>query len=60
MQLQKHAVLYYSNDILGKSLPSLAAYVSLLITVVNAAMTFPPIFLIEVRKLGSPTLRVLY
>ena len=42
-----NAVLYYSNAILGKTLPSLGPYVSLAITVVNVAMTFPPIFLIE-------------
>jgi len=42
-----NAVLYYSNDILSKALPDLGPYISLLITVVNAAMTFPPIFLIE-------------
>lgn len=43
-------VLYYSNNILSKSLPELAAYVSLGIAVVNFLMTFPPIFLIEVRN----------
>lgn len=42
-----NAVLYYSNNILSKSLPDLGPYVSLGITVVNAIMTFPPIFLIE-------------
>ncbi|KAG2115507.1 general substrate transporter [Suillus clintonianus] len=42
-----NAVLYYSNDILSKSLPELASYVSLGITIVNFFMTFPPIFLIE-------------
>ncbi|KAG2157578.1 general substrate transporter [Suillus bovinus] len=42
-----NAVLYYSNDILSKSLPELASYVSLAITIVNFLMTFPPIFLIE-------------
>ncbi|KAG1868745.1 general substrate transporter [Suillus tomentosus] len=42
-----NAVLYYSNDILSKSLPELASYVSLGITIVNFLMTFPPIFLIE-------------
>ncbi|KAH7906478.1 general substrate transporter [Hygrophoropsis aurantiaca] len=42
-----NAVLYYSNDILSKSLPEFAAYVSLAITIVNFLMTFPPIFLIE-------------
>ncbi|KIJ69595.1 hypothetical protein HYDPIDRAFT_79961 [Hydnomerulius pinastri MD-312] len=40
-------VLYYSNDILSKSLPEFAAYVSLGITIVNFFMTFPPLFLIE-------------
>ncbi|KAJ7197227.1 general substrate transporter, partial [Mycena pura] len=40
-------VLYYSNDILSKSLPELGPYVSLGITVVNVLMTFPPIILIE-------------
>ncbi|KAF8558404.1 general substrate transporter [Imleria badia] len=42
-----NAVLYYSTNILSKSLPELAAYVSLGISVVNFLMTFPPIFLIE-------------
>ena len=41
-------VLYYSTDILSKALPDLGPYISLLITVVNAIMTFPPIVLIEV------------
>lgn len=44
-------VLYYSNDILSKALPDLGPYISLGITVVNVMMTFPPIFLIEVRAL---------
>ncbi|EIW85349.1 general substrate transporter [Coniophora puteana RWD-64-598 SS2] len=42
-----NAVLYYSNSILAKALPDLAAFVSLGITVVNFLMTFPPIFLIN-------------
>jgi len=42
-----NAVLYYSNDILSRAIPDAAAYVSLGITVVNAIMTFPPIYLIE-------------
>ncbi|KAH8108460.1 general substrate transporter [Phellopilus nigrolimitatus] len=42
-----NAVLYYSNAILGKTLPTFAPFVSIGITVVNAAMTFPPIFLID-------------
>ncbi|KAN0075282.1 General substrate transporter [Tylopilus felleus] len=47
MLCQQVSVLYYSNNILSKSLPELAAYVSLGISVVNFLMTFPPIFLIE-------------
>ena len=46
-------VLYYSNDILEKSLPDLGAYISLGITVVNVIMTFPPILLIDVRIIFS-------
>jgi len=42
-----NAVLYYSNDILSKSLPELGPYVSLSVTIVNVLMTFPPILLIE-------------
>jgi len=49
-----NAVLYYSNDILSKAFPDLGPYISLLITVVNAVMTFPPIFLIE--RMGRKTL----
>ena len=41
-------VLYYSNDILRKSLPEFGPYVSLGITIVNVLMTFPTVFLIEV------------
>lgn len=47
-------VLYYSNDILSKALPDLGPYISLLITVVNMVMTFPPIFLIE--RMGRKSL----
>ncbi|KAF8136154.1 hypothetical protein EV363DRAFT_1395298 [Boletus edulis] len=47
MASQQLSVLYYSNNILSKSLPELAAYVSLGISIVNVLMTFPPIFLIE-------------
>jgi hypothetical protein len=53
-ELTSYAVLYYSNDILSKSLPELGPYVSLGITIVNVAMTFPPIFLIEVRHFLFP------
>ncbi|KAJ7929300.1 general substrate transporter [Mycena leptocephala] len=47
MLSQQLSVLYYSNDILSKSLPEFGPYVSLGITVVNVLMTFPPILLIE-------------
>lgn len=49
-----NAVLYYSNDILSKSLPGFGPYLSLGITVVNVLMTFPPIILIE--KMGRKQL----
>lgn len=48
INLGVNAVLYYSNNILAGVIPN-AAYVSLGITVVNALMTFPSIYLIEVR-----------
>ncbi|KAJ3503651.1 hypothetical protein NLJ89_g8336 [Agrocybe chaxingu] len=51
------AVLYYSNDILAKSLPELGPYVSLGVTVINVIMTFPPIILIE--RLGRRPLLLL-
>ncbi|TDL27218.1 general substrate transporter [Rickenella mellea] len=54
MIAQQFSVLYYSNDILAKTLPDLASFVSLGITLVNALMTFPPIFLIE--SLGRKSL----
>ncbi|KAJ6618290.1 general substrate transporter [Mycena sp. CBHHK59/15] len=47
MLSQQFSVLYYSNDILSKSLPEFGPYVSLGITIVNVLMTFPPILLIE-------------
>ncbi|KAI0713278.1 general substrate transporter [Earliella scabrosa] len=40
-------VLYYSNDILSKTLPELGPYISLGITIVNVLMTFAPIVLID-------------
>jgi len=48
------AVLYYSNDILAKSLPRFGPYISLTITIINVIMTFPPILLIE--RLGTQKL----
>jgi len=41
-----NAVIYYSTNILGKALPTNAAYISLLISVVNVVMTFAPVILI--------------
>lgn len=52
-----NAVLYYSNDILSKSLPDMGPYISLGITIVNVLMTAPPIFLIE--RWGRRTLLLL-
>jgi len=49
-----NAVLYYSNDILAKSLPHFGPYISFGITVINMIMTFPPIILIE--RLGTARL----
>ncbi|KDR81371.1 hypothetical protein GALMADRAFT_239236 [Galerina marginata CBS 339.88] len=52
-----NAVLYYSNEILAKSLPEFGAYISLGITVINVIMTFPPIILIE--RMGRKSLLIL-
>jgi len=46
-----NAVLYYSNDILAKSLPRFGPYISFSITVINVIMTFPPIMLVQ--RLGT-------
>lgn len=43
-----NTVLYYSNDILSKTLPELGPYISLGITIVNVLMTFAPMVLIDV------------
>ncbi|KAG8744132.1 hypothetical protein FRC10_010701 [Ceratobasidium sp. 414] len=43
-----NAVMYFSNDILSRVVPrEVAAYTSLGITVLNAIMTFPAIFLVD-------------
>jgi sugar porter (SP) family MFS transporter len=49
-----NAVMYFSNDILSKAFPSSASFVSLGIAVLNVAMTFAPVFLIE--RLGRRTM----
>ena len=41
--------MYYSTGILSKIMPTSAVWISLMITIINAAMTFPAIALIEVR-----------
>ena len=41
-------VLYYSNDILAKSLPRYGPYISFGIAVINVIMTFAPVMLVEV------------
>ncbi|ELU40073.1 rRNA binding protein [Rhizoctonia solani AG-1 IA] len=52
-----NAVIYYSNNILSRVVPrEAAAYTSLGITVLNAIMTFPAIFLVDVRRLGRKRL----
>jgi SP family facilitated glucose transporter-like MFS transporter 3 len=43
-----NAVLFYSAKILTSVLPASAGVISVGITVVNAIMTFPPIFLVDV------------
>ncbi|CAD6892749.1 unnamed protein product [Tilletia controversa] len=47
-----NAVLYYSTGILKKVLPASAELVGLGITVINALMTFPPIYLIDESRFG--------
>ncbi|KDQ15044.1 hypothetical protein BOTBODRAFT_32044 [Botryobasidium botryosum FD-172 SS1] len=42
-----NAVMFYSTDILSRTLPNSAAYVSLIIAAFNCLMTFPPVFLVE-------------
>ncbi|KAL5635193.1 hypothetical protein ACGC1H_003031 [Rhizoctonia solani] len=50
-----NAVMYYSNNILSRVVPrEAAAYTSLGITVLNAIMTFPAIFLVD--RLGRKRL----
>ena len=46
-----NAVMYYSTEILGAIMPTSAAWISLMIAMVNALMTFPAIALIEVSTL---------
>ena len=53
-----NAILYYSTGILSSLMPTLASQIGLLITVVNGALTFPPIFLISEERVGRKALLV--
>jgi SP family facilitated glucose transporter-like MFS transporter 3 len=46
-----NAVMYYSTNILSKLTPASASWISLIVAIVNALMTFPAISLIEVMCL---------
>lgn len=43
-----NAVLFYSTPVLQSLLPGVAGLISIGISVVNALMTFPPLFLVDV------------
>ncbi|KZT56554.1 general substrate transporter [Calocera cornea HHB12733] len=49
-----NSVIYYSTNILGRLAPTLSPYISLIIAVINALMTFPPVFLID--RIGKRTI----
>jgi len=49
-----NAIMYYSTGILSTIMPTSAVWISLMITIINAVMTFPAIALIE--RLGRMTL----
>ncbi|WFD31208.1 hypothetical protein MSPP1_002242 [Malassezia sp. CBS 17886] len=51
-----NAILSYSTGILGALLPRLAGGVGLFITLVNGALTFPPIWLISEDRVGRRNL----
>ncbi|WFD33532.1 hypothetical protein MCUN1_000345 [Malassezia cuniculi] len=53
-----NAIMFYSTGILSAVMPGVAQYVGLLITVVNGVMTFPPIYLIDERRVGRKRLLV--
>ncbi|GAK63512.1 general substrate transporter [Moesziomyces antarcticus] len=53
-----NAVLYYSVGILGSILPALAGSIGILITLINIAMTFPPMLLIDEHRVGRKNLMV--
>lgn len=47
-----NAIMYYSTGILSTLLPSMAPFVGLLITMINAAMTLPPLWLVDDVRFG--------
>jgi len=49
-----NAIMYYSTGVLSKIMPTSAVWISLMITIINAIMTFPAMALIE--RLGRMTL----
>ena len=51
-------MLYYSVGILGSILPALAGSIGILITLINIAMTFPPMLLIDEHRVGRKNLMV--
>jgi len=53
-----NAIMYYSTGILSGLMPAMAPALGLLITVVNGAMTFPPIWLIPEHRVGRKRLLV--
>jgi len=54
-----NAIMYYSTGIMSKVLPNVAAFVGLLITLVNAVMTLPPLWLIDEARFGRRKLLLL-
>jgi len=54
-----NAIMYYSTGILSALLPSMAPFVGLVITIINAAMTLPPLWLIDDPRFGRKRLLLL-
>ncbi|WFD27910.1 hypothetical protein MNAN1_002918 [Malassezia nana] len=54
-----NAIIYYSTGILSTLLPSMAPFVGLLITIINAGMTLPPLWLVDDPRVGRKRLLLL-
>ncbi|WFD20448.1 hypothetical protein MCAP1_002692 [Malassezia caprae] len=54
-----NAIMYYSTGILSALLPSMAPFVGLVITMINAAMTLPPLWLVDDPRFGRKRLLLL-